>query len=287
MNIAVLICEAIDHSGQIIFDTNEGRIWTKSVYKKINHNDSVALEVACRLRSSTGSYVESVTLGSSASESVIRQFVLPRISKSVIIVDDERSLENGDSHYSAAALGGYLAKYEWDMIFCGTETSDYGGGMTGTLLASSLGCAYIGNVVDLVCVDAEKKVARVKTKKEWGKREVLEICFPAILAFEAGEVEPGIATFYERIGKLNERPDLVKIEEVKRVSAVKKSAWKVDVHKVKPRGIFAPDSSLSPAERVKAIMSGGLSSKKGQIVNGTEEQIVDQIMKFLTEKNVL
>ncbi len=287
MRIAVLICEAIDNSSQLIFDTNEKRVWAKSIYKKINLDDSVALEVACRVSANTGSYVESLTLGSPASVSLVRQFVLPRVSKSVIIVDDERSLENSDSYYAAAVLGGYLSRYRWDMIFCGNETSDYGGGMTGPVLSASLNSCYVGNVVDVVSVDVEKRVTRVKTKKEWGKREVLEIPLPVILGFEPGEVDPQVATFDERLGKLDEAPDLVRVEEVNTYAAIKKNSWKVDIHKTKPRGIFVPDSFLSPVEKVRAIMSGGLSNKKGQFVTGTAEQIVDRIVSFLTEKQII
>ena len=53
------------------------------------------------------------------------------------------------------------------------------------------------------------------------------------------------------------------------------------------KSIVAPDSHLSAADKIKFVMAGGMSKKKGGAVGGDSKQIVSTILDFLKEKKVI
>jgi len=287
MKIAVLVSEVIDHSVQLIFDAKRKELWEKSLYKRINRKDLIALEVALSLKNSVGATVVSITLGTERSLDNVKNVVAPRVDRAVLVTEDDFILKKADAYYAAHILSMYLKKGKWDLIFCGTETSDFGGGVTGALVAKYLGIPFVWGAVDVAGIDERMKVVSVKRKREWGRREVIEVPMPIAIAFDEGEVEPQIPPLSVRLGTTGGSLELIKSDELRSFSTALRGNVSMDVHKVKPRGIFVPDSNLSPLERVKALMSGGLEKKKGEVIKEGGGNAVNAIVEFLKEIGVI
>ena len=57
--------------------------------------------------------------------------------------------------------------------------------------------------------------------------------------------------------------------------------------KLKPKKMLAPDSSLSEADQLKFIMTGGMRKKKGGAIGGDPKEMASGIIDFLKEKGII
>ena len=57
--------------------------------------------------------------------------------------------------------------------------------------------------------------------------------------------------------------------------------------KPRPKKVFTPDSSLSAEERLRLIMSGGVTQKQGDLLEGDPGNIASNVVRFLSEKKLL
>ena len=51
------------------------------------------------------------------------------------------------------------------------------------------------------------------------------------------------------------------------------------------KGLFIPDSSLSPEERWQQIVSGGMEERHGDVIEGPPDTVAERLAQFLTENN--
>ncbi len=61
----------------------------------------------------------------------------------------------------------------------------------------------------------------------------------------------------------------------------------VDLSPPKPitKGLFIPDSSLSPEERWQQIISGGLEERHGDVIQGPPDAVAERLLQFLSQNN--
>jgi hypothetical protein len=57
--------------------------------------------------------------------------------------------------------------------------------------------------------------------------------------------------------------------------------------KPRPKKVFTPDSSLTAEERLRLIMSGGVTNKQGDKLEGDPEKIASSVVRFLIEKKLV
>jgi len=282
MKSVVLVSEVIDLSCNLVVEGVDAELWNKCIFKKANYCDLIALEIITRLEKDSDNYIETVTVGQDKAIQLIKSHIAPKVNKSTLIV--EQDIAKCDSYYVSNIIGSYLTKSCIDIILCGDKTSDYGGGITGSLLASNLGYNYIGNIIDIISLDNKNKTICVKRKMDWGKREILVVPLPIVLGIDEGEITPSMPTFEQ---KLDVTVELIDANTLASHIKKKQKNFNVGVHILKPRGVFSPDETLSPAERIKALMSGGLNKKRSDIWEGGEESLSDQLVDYLKEIQVL
>ena len=56
--------------------------------------------------------------------------------------------------------------------------------------------------------------------------------------------------------------------------------------KPRPKKVFTPDSNLPAEERLRLIMSGGVTQKQGDMLEGDPAKIASSVMQFFTEKKI-
>jgi len=61
----------------------------------------------------------------------------------------------------------------------------------------------------------------------------------------------------------------------------------VDVSSPNPitKGLFIPDSSLSPEERWQQVVSGGVEERHGDVIQGPPDTVAERLLQFLTQNN--
>ncbi|TYO98435.1 electron transfer flavoprotein beta subunit [Geothermobacter ehrlichii] len=282
MKAFVLVSEVIDMSFNQTVDEQACSLWGKSILKVPNYADLVSLEIMAQLKKGPD-VVESVTVGQESTIFSLKTFVAPKVNKANIILDND--IKKHNSHYISEVVRSYLHDKNVELILCGGETSDFGSGLTGPLLARCLGIDFLGSIVNILNIDENTKTICVKRKLDWGKREVLIVPYPIVLGVVPGEVLPSMSTLEQKLRGTIETIDVGSLT-LNNPDKIKQGAR--EVFKANPRGVFTPDDSLSPAEKIKALMSGGVSKKsRGDVLEGREEGLAEQIVEYLREIQIL
>jgi len=61
----------------------------------------------------------------------------------------------------------------------------------------------------------------------------------------------------------------------------------ISVPKPRPKKLFTPDSNLPAAERMRLIMSGGITEKKTDILQGNPKDIAANLLKYLKQEKII
>ncbi len=155
----------------------------------INEWDNYALEEALRLREEHGGTVTVVTLGSEATEEMIRSCVAKGADASVHLADP--AFEGGDAAAVARVLAAAIERIDYDLVIAGTQASDDGWGQVGPLVAHYLG---IPSATLVTRVEVDGEVVRVRRELEEELQEEIELSLPALLAVQTGINEPRYAS---------------------------------------------------------------------------------------------
>jgi len=87
---------------------------------------------------------------------LLKSYVAPKVDNSTVII--EQNINKCDSFFVAKVIKSYVDGIGPDLILCGARTSDYGGGITGAILAGELGISFLGNIINVISVDEKIKL---------------------------------------------------------------------------------------------------------------------------------
>jgi electron transfer flavoprotein beta subunit len=149
----------------------------------INDWDRYAAEEAVRIKEALGGTVTAVTVGVEEDEEVLRRCLAMGADRAIRI--DPGGLEL-DAFVTSKILARVIKDIPFDLIFTGVQSSDYGSGMVGVMLAEHLGIAH-GAVVTSLEIQEE---AVIRSELEGGIEEVSRIELPALLTIQTGMNEP-------------------------------------------------------------------------------------------------
>ena len=62
---------------------------------------------------------------------------------------------------------------------------------------------------------------------------------------------------------------------------------RLSVSKPRPKRLFTPDSSLPAAERIRLIMSGGMTEKEDNRREGSPSELASELVKFLRQEKII
>jgi len=287
MNIVVCIKQVPDVEGKVAVDKGVISISALVPGDVLNSLDFYALEEALALRGKAGGSVTVVSVGKATTEESLR-FGLAMGADEALLLSDPL-FENLDSFCKALALAKAIAPLPHDVVVCGQKSDDTQSGITGVCLAEILGLPVVRNVVK---TELLKSALRLNRKLEKGNREVVECPLPALISVEVGETKPRHTTIR---GVLRARKAAIKklsaadlgltAEDLGKSSRVK--VLNITPPKPKMKGLFVPDSKMSSAAKMTAIMGGGLVQKKSNMLEGDPEKIAQQVTQFLKKEKII
>jgi electron transfer flavoprotein beta subunit len=187
MKILVCLGNVPDTTTKVRF--GDGTALDKSgVQWIINPWDELALTRAMELKEDAGNAVSSVTVvtvGGKETEPTIRK-ALAIGADDAIRIDAEPL----DAYSAAAQISEVIKDKGFDVILCGTESSDYNGSMTGGMLAEFLGIPSVSAVSGLNIIGSELEL----TRDIDGGKELVSIPVPMVAIVQKGIAsEPRIA----------------------------------------------------------------------------------------------
>ena len=188
MKILVCISNVPDTTTKIKFNEGDTSIDTAGIQWVINPWDELSLTRALELKDDPSSGIKSVTVahvGPATSEPTIRKALAIGADDAIRI-----NSESADAFYVAAQLAEVIKKEQFDIIFCGIESSDYNGSLVGGMIAEFLNIPSVSAVSDITIENGNPVI----TREIDGGKEVISISVPFVAIVQKGIAkEPRIA----------------------------------------------------------------------------------------------
>jgi len=290
MNIVVCVKRVIDTDGPLRIDRKAKSIDDKYMPYVVNLYDEIAVEEALRLKESCHSgQVTVVSVGDHSAEAGLRHCLAMGADRALLLADP--AFNGSDSYAIGVILSRALKLLKYDLVLCGVRAIDTNAGQVGTVVAEELGVPLVTAVTRLE-VDADGMKATVHRKLERGDREVVAVELPAVLTIEAGH-KPRYPSLPERMATRRKAVDCYDAAALglhpEEVGAAGALTVLLGVSPPKPKAgkLFAPPSNLSPAERMRLLMTGGIQEKKGDSLEGNPKEIASKLVAFLRSEKFL
>lgn len=161
---------------------NESGTWIREdVSYEVNEPDAYALEEALRQKEKHGGEVVVITSGPARASQVLREALAKGADRAIHLED--ASFVGLDAYNTAKAFAAAIKEEQFDLIFTGLQSDDYGFAQTGVILAELLGWPHATIIMQI-----EKKDGgiRVKRELEAGFFQFVDMPTPAVLTIQSG-----------------------------------------------------------------------------------------------------
>jgi electron transfer flavoprotein beta subunit len=290
LNIAVCI-KPVPDTSIITLDSDTGSFNSDDLVYIVNPYDLAALEEAVRIKEKDGnSRVTLICMASAPAKRLLRQCLAMGADEAMLLWDN--SFENSDSYATGVILARVIGSCQYDIVLCGQKAIDTEAGQVGSIIAEQLDIPLVSRVVK-IDVSPEEKTADIESKLEKGNRARIEVSLPALFTVELDLSEPRYASLPSLMAGL--RKDITEYNrETLGLShgdvgseGSRTRTIALSLPKPRPKKVFTPDSSLSAEERLRLVISGGVTQKQSDILEGDRGKIADTVVQFLSEKEFL
>jgi electron transfer flavoprotein beta subunit len=161
---------------------NETGTWIREdVSYEVNEPDAFALEEALRQKEKHGGEVVVITAGPARSQTVLREGLAKGADRAIHLEDP--GFVGLDAFNTAKAFAAAIKDEQFDLIFTGLQSDDYGYAQTGVILAQILGWPHATIIMHIDKTDAGIKVKR---ELEAGFFQNVDMPLPAVLTIQSG-----------------------------------------------------------------------------------------------------
>ena len=178
----ILVCMKQVPQKDAPLKVNESGKWIREdVSYEVNEPDAYALEEALRQKEKHGGEVVVITAGPARASQVLREALAKGADRAIHLEDDK--FVGLDALNTAKAVAAAIKDEQFDLIFTGLQSDDYGYAQTGVVISELLGWPHATIIMQI-----EKKDGgiRVKRELEAGFFQFVEIPVPAVLTIQSG-----------------------------------------------------------------------------------------------------
>jgi electron transfer flavoprotein beta subunit len=288
MEIIVCIKQVIDPESKLNIDPGTGLIEQRGISYIVNPNDEFAVEQALRIRDGLGQgRVTVLTLGPPRVRDALVRCLAMGADECIHIWD--KALEGCDVHVTSLVLARAISLLGYALILCGCEAWDDGQGYVGAGIAEELDIPLIARV-SRVELSPDGRRATVLRHMERGDQAKVECLLPAVFTIAMRANRPRYPKLRHRLlAPKREIPmwDLKTIglgeEEVSSLMRLEE----VTYPRPRAKKVTTPDSSLSPMERLKFFLAGGVTERAANLLDGSSSEALSKITEFLIEKGII
>lgn len=161
---------------------NEASTWIREdVSYEVNEPDAYALEEGLRQREKHKGEVVVITSGPARAQQVLREALAKGADRAIHLEDDK--FIGLDAFNTARAIADAIKDEQFDLIFTGLQSDDYGYAQTGVILAELLGWPHATIIMQIEKTEAG---IRVKRELEAGYFQFVDMPLPAVLTIQSG-----------------------------------------------------------------------------------------------------
>jgi electron transfer flavoprotein beta subunit len=180
--VKILVCMKQVPQKDAPLKLNEAGTWIREdVSYEVNEPDAYALEEALRQKEKHGGEVVVITAGPTRAQQVLREALAKGADRAIHLEDDK--FVGLDALNVAKAFAASIKDEQFDLIFTGLQSDDYGYAQTGVLMAQLLGYPHATIIMQI-----EKNDAGIKVKRELeaGFFQFVQMPLPAVLTIQSG-----------------------------------------------------------------------------------------------------
>jgi electron transfer flavoprotein beta subunit len=161
---------------------NDSGTWIREdVSYEVNEPDAYALEEALRQKEKHGGEVVVITAGPARAGQVLREGLAKGADRAIHLEGNE--FVGFDAFNTAKAFAAAIKDEQFDLIFTGLQSDDYGYAQTGVILAEILGWPHATIIMQIEKADGGIKVKR---ELEAGYFQFVGMPLPAVLTIQSG-----------------------------------------------------------------------------------------------------
>jgi electron transfer flavoprotein beta subunit len=180
--LKVLVCIKQVPQKDAPLKLNEAGTWIREdLSYEVNEPDAYALEEALRQKEKHGGEVVVITAGPARAQQVLREALAKGADRAIHLEGNE--FVGLDAYNTAQAFAAAIKDEQFDLIFTGLQSDDYGYAQTGVILAELLGWPHATIIMQIEKTDSGVKVKR---ELEAGYFQFVDIPLPAVLTIQSG-----------------------------------------------------------------------------------------------------
>jgi electron transfer flavoprotein beta subunit len=188
MKIAVCLKQVISPDAPLAVDERTGWLRETELPRETNEPDLHALELALTLREKHQGEVSVITVGPESAVAVLRDALARGADHAVHIVDAGSFAR--EPLQTARAITNTIREARHDLVLTGSQSTDFGHGQTGVMLAELLGLPHVSMVVE-VALEGDR--LRARRELEAGANQWWETSLPCVLTVQSGINRPRYA----------------------------------------------------------------------------------------------
>lgn len=178
----ILVCMKQVPQKDAPLKVNESGTWIREdVSYEVNEPDAYALEEALRQKEKHGGEVVAITAGPARAQQVLREALAKGADRAIHLEGDE--FLTLDAFNTANAIATAIKDEQFDMVFTGLQSDDYGFAQTGVILAELLGWPHATIIMQ---IDKPNGGIKVKRELESGYFQYVDMPVPAVLTIQSG-----------------------------------------------------------------------------------------------------
>ncbi|MBW1681483.1 MAG: electron transfer flavoprotein subunit beta/FixA family protein [Deltaproteobacteria bacterium] len=262
MQIVVAIKQVPDTS-EIRIDPKTGNLIREGVESIINPDDRHAIEAALQIREKLGGRVIGISMGPPQAIDAISEALALGIDKGVLLVD--KYFAGADTWATSFTLGRAVEKIgNWDLIICGHQAIDGDTAQVGPQLAEYLNIPQVTYVMDIEETTDKKIVVKRMAGNAY---ERIECPLPALITVMRELNEPRFPRFDWLVNACQEKAP-------------------IEIWNAADLGVKAEEVGLQGSLTNVINTFSPKTERRGKILEGTAEQIVEDLVKILKENRL-
>lgn len=260
----IIVCiKQVPATNKAEIDPETGTIIRSGIASKMNPFDLFAIETALRLKEENGGSVDVITMGPPMAAEVVKEAIAIGADNGYVISD--RAFAGSDVLATSYTISqGIKACGDYDIVFCGQQTTDGDTAQVGAELAEFLGFDHACYVTGIKVNKADSQKSELEISVDLGSKVLRQtISSPCVLTIARDTNTPRLPSYKRKCKYCNKEIKMISLDDF---ADKDKGHYGLDGSPTSVEKIFPPDNSVDNIE-----LDGNAEQKATAIVDKIKE----------------